>query len=166
MLVGGAIGSKINKTRWLVVLIVLALASHYLLDSFPHYEYRIDALMNGLNIDFVIAALKVFWDFFLGLIFLILVCRQKPNFYYILAGSLIAILPDILLFLSWQIGNLGWLNFLVYLNYKFHYPNNNLTPLFLGLFDEILAGAAAIFVIFYKIPLRKKKSGKALNAPE
>ncbi len=152
MLVGGAVGSKIDKTRWLIGLIILALASHYLLDSLPHYEYQIDALKNGLNADFAVAALKVFFDFSVGLAFLILIGRRQKNFYYILIGCLIAVLPDILIFLSWQMGNLGYLNYLVYLNHLFHYQGDTLTPHLPGIMTQIVASAVAIFVLLRVTP--------------
>ncbi len=156
ILVGGAVGSKIDKISRLIGLIILALASHYLLDSLPHYEYQINALKNGLNTDFAVAALKVFFDFSVGLAFLILMGRRQKNFYYILIGGLIAVLPDALIFLNWRMGNLGYLNYLVYLNHIFHYRGDTLIPHLTVIITQIVASAVAIFVLLQATPIYKK----------
>ncbi len=155
ILAGAAIGSKTNKPRQIFILILLVLLSHYFLDAFPHYEYNVTALMNGLNLDFIVAALKVFIDFAAGTLFVIFFCRQRQNFYYILAGGLISLLPDAILFLSWQT-NLPFLNYLAALNHEFHYSKNIPAPFFAGLITQITTLIIAVFILFFK-PQRKNK---------
>jgi hypothetical protein len=156
MMVGAAVGSRFNNPRWIAILIVFALISHYLLDSIPHSEYQVLALANGLNWEFVIAALKVALDFFVGLIIIIFLCHRKANFYYILIGSIIGLLPDFLIFISWQVKNLGWLNNFVSLNNFFHYPTNRPVALVLGLTTQIIVSTIAVYFLWRTPKIRTK----------
>ncbi|TSC53869.1 MAG: hypothetical protein LiPW39_20 [Parcubacteria group bacterium LiPW_39] len=154
LLIGAAIGSKFEKTRWLVFLIIASLFSHYLLDTIPHAEYNVDALADGFNFNFAVAGLKVFWDLFIGLSAVFFLSQKKRNLYFILIGAIAAILPDVIIFMSWQIDNLNFLNYLVALGHKIHYPENSSVALPIGLMTQIIVSFIAVIILRSKSLLK------------
>lgn len=94
LVVSGVIAAKIS---FLPLALFLAFLSHYLLDFLPHVEYSIDNIENKKwkksGKDF----LKLWVDFLIGLIFLVVIHLIARTNYYVLAGAGFAgILPDII----------------------------------------------------------------------
>lgn len=99
ILLGGAIGSKLNSPA---VTVALSIAGHYVLDSFPHLEYDISDLKKiQFSKKFLIAAFKIILDFAAGFSLLFLLARNSPAKLMIFLGALAALIPDFFLFLSW-----------------------------------------------------------------
>lgn len=159
MMAGAAIGSKISNKKLIFFLILLSLLSHYLLDAIPHFEYDVTALNNGLNLNFFIAAGKVLLDVATGFFFIFFLLRKQKALPYALAGAFVALAPDFLIFLSWQLNNLGFLNDVLAFGTMVHFPNNNLTSLELGITTQIAAVALVFLSIKYKSIFANKKSG-------
>jgi len=71
--------------------LIMAFASHYILDALPHWDYENYAILSKFQ------ALKKIWkvllDFILAILFIYLIAKQ--NFCLAIAGGLLAILPDI-----------------------------------------------------------------------
>jgi hypothetical protein len=87
LLLGALIGQKISNP---ILAIVLAFLSHYFLDFIPHIEYPLKEDTKNWN-DFLSNALKIFLDFCLGIL-LILIFSKNQLIIYICA--FLAILPD------------------------------------------------------------------------
>ncbi|MDZ4296100.1 MAG: hypothetical protein U1A16_01885 [Patescibacteria group bacterium] len=95
--------------------LVLAMASHFVLDQLPHWHYTSEdnALTRPLNTAGAAQALAVFLrialDVLLG-VFLVLLANPASAV-FALAGGVVACLPDFFLFLGWQLPGsrvLGW----------------------------------------------------------
>ncbi len=101
LLVGAAIGSKIH-IFWAVSII--ALASHFFLDSLPHWEYHPglkDGTIPKRNIfSFVI---KLTIDFAVGLFLVIFFSWHSPNLIFVVLGAFVSILPDGFIFLHFAL---------------------------------------------------------------
>lgn len=88
MIFGAAIGSA---TKSMPAAIILAFLSHYFLDSLPHIEYNVENVKNRQWRKALPDILKIFLDFCLGLLF-ILVFSKNHLILYICA--ILAIIPD------------------------------------------------------------------------
>lgn len=148
LLVGAAIATKI-KFLPLPLTLLLAFLSHYLLDSLPHWEPELDLDDFAKNIKkrrwkkVLPNSLKVFPDFFLGLLIIFIFSKNLP---LAMAGGFLGVLPDGLMFLS-----LISPNKLLKLHSKFkrkiYFPKNKKVPLFWGIFTQILVMLAAIYFL-------------------
>lgn len=110
IITGGILGG-ISPNLWLAA--ILGLASHYLLDAIPHWDYLSPEFKKATNLNKKFFKEKAFWqdfikitiDIFVGLLILTLLGRLKDlNFQKALIGSFFAILPDPIQFLSWTFG--------------------------------------------------------------
>jgi uncharacterized protein YacL len=99
LLVGAVIGSKIG---YFWIAIVLALLSHYLLDSLPHIEYPIENIQNNQWQKTFPEFLTVALDLFLGLLIIFLL---SSNSFKIYICAFIALIPDGLTFLIFFLKN-------------------------------------------------------------
>lgn len=150
ILAGAAIGSKFKTYKWFFILIILSLASHFILDMFPHYEYSIDGLRDMGSFYFYIDVLKVVVDLFAGIAMVYLTGSQRKNSGLIISSGLIAALPDFFMFLSWHF-NFWLFNFFSYLNHLFHFSVAAQASPMIGFLTEIIVTIAAIII------LRKQK---------
>jgi hypothetical protein len=110
LLLGALIGQKISSP---ILAIILALLSHYLLDLIPHTEYRVENIVNKQWQRMLPEIIKVFLDFCLGILLMILFSKNYPIIYIC---AFFAILPDGLSVLSIIFKN----NFLESYNYFHH----------------------------------------------
>lgn len=89
-------------------------ASHFLIDSIPHWDYKILSFKEGeaghlnddmiLNSKFLIDLLRIGADFWIGIILSLLIYTKLTNSnpLIIILGSLGGIFPDPLQFLYWK----------------------------------------------------------------
>ena len=92
-----------------VLAFTIGFLSHFILDSIPHYDYRILSLEkkegDALSVDmkfgklFIFDLFRIGFDATLGIIFLMFFFYDTPYFSYIIfIGAIGAILPDVLQF--------------------------------------------------------------------
>lgn len=107
IIVGGLIGGTSKNYFWAAML---ALASHYLLDAIPHWDYLTAKFKDATSSNKKFFKEKYFWvdflkiaiDIAIGIIVLFFLVRGKNlNYYQITIGVFFAILPDPLQFISW-----------------------------------------------------------------
>jgi hypothetical protein len=118
LIVSGVIAAKIN---FLPLALLLSFLSHYLLDFLPHVEYFIENIeakkWGHSKSDF----LKIGTDFFIGLLFLLLIHIIKGTDYYVLAlAGFFGILPDLINFAYFFYPNNKFLKWHSSLHEKFH----------------------------------------------
>lgn len=100
-----------TQNVWLVS--ILSIASHYLLDALPHYEYNIKILKNdGLTETSLSgkrdskiksrARIKVYADFLIGITVSSILAYRNDFFNLILPAIFFSMLPDGLLYLYWR----------------------------------------------------------------
>ncbi|MDD5589765.1 MAG: hypothetical protein PHQ47_01150 [Candidatus Portnoybacteria bacterium] len=156
ILTGAAIGSRIKNPQGLFFLAILALSSHYLLDFIPHFDYGIAGLMKGFSFDVFAAAAKIGIDFSFGFVLLFLLAGKKKNFYYLFAGGIIALIPDLVLFLSWQVDS-ETLKQMAFFGHQAHYKKTvAAVPIFLEISTQLAVSFLAILVILRKKVFTKK----------
>ena len=98
-LFGAAVGGALNNPT---LGLPIALASHYMLDSLPHREYSIDNVENISVVGWhkaVIDLFKVAFDFFAGLVVLILLLPSSASLPWLMLFGFLACVPDGLSFL-------------------------------------------------------------------
>lgn len=109
IIVGAAIGAK---TQNLGLIIILGLLSHIILDRISHWDYNAFGICkykkHKNSKALFISLIKVTTDGLMGFLIVFLVLSQKNllnlNYlFFILFGSFIAILPDIILGLSFLV---------------------------------------------------------------
>ena len=88
LLLAAAIASKI---KYPPLAIVLAFLSHYLLDLIPHVEYSIDNISEKRWQKSLPDILRVFLDFSLGMLLILIFSNNRPIVY---TCALIALIPD------------------------------------------------------------------------
>ena len=102
VIIGAAIGVK---TQNLGLIIILGIVVHFIVDTIPHWDYRVPAVLNfqkeknpkGLAKDFI----KLTIDGLIGLLIVSAVIWQKnlfgPNsLYFIFWGIFFSVLPDVI----------------------------------------------------------------------
>lgn len=149
LLVGAAIGSRFKKAGFISwpFLIFLALAFHYFLDAVPHLDYDVAGLMDGLwQKNFFYDSFKISSDIFLGLFFIFFLAAKSKNFPMILAGALISLVPDLIIFLDWQSLPLGPFGYLVNFGHFFHVKPRYNYPL-LGIVTQAIAVIVAFIIL-------------------
>ena len=99
MLFGAAIGSVIHNA---FLAIILALLGHYFLDLFPHIEYSIDNIREKNWRKSLPDILKVFLDFCLAIIIILLFSKNQLIIYICVFVSLV---PDGLTIISSLLSN-------------------------------------------------------------
>lgn len=113
--------------------------THYLLDKLPHFEYNIDGLKKGSGFKFILDILKVSLDITGGLLIVYYFAKNSHLEKFVLAGVIGGMLPDALLFLTWQAKRIKFLNFLskplsIFFRHHFnnHWDTNKKVPVWLG----------------------------------
>ncbi|MFH1461086.1 MAG: hypothetical protein ABIF84_01560 [Patescibacteria group bacterium] len=111
MLVGAAIGSHVSNL-WLAFC--FGLASHYLLDILPHWDYLLKVEFSNLN-----NVKKVATDLIFGIILILILTWSMPNKIIILAAVVASILPDFIngIYSNYKV---QWLKYLVQFHHKIH----------------------------------------------
>ena len=140
MLVGAAIGvySKNIETAFL-----FGLASHYLLDFLPHWEYFTEAKVSKIS-----DVLKILADFFIGLALVSLLLWDSPG-KIIIAGAIFgSLLPDVLCFLSNMYDGFG--SKILRVHFNFHYQLHYFKDLSFwpGLPAALIVIIASVFLIW------------------
>lgn len=145
LIVGAAIGSKISNP---LLALLLALFSHYFLDSLPHKDYLIPNIQqkqwNKSFFDFF----KIFLDVFLGILLISLFSDNNP---IIWAAAFLAIIPDGITLL----GRILPRNKLIIQHQKVHVAANMIgdsqinkkIPAFWGVISQIAVIVVAIFLL-------------------
>lgn len=157
--VGGSLAAMVPGHP--VMAFTLGFLSHFLLDSIPHYDYKILSIQkeegNKLNTDmklgklFVLDLFRIGLDAFIGLALLAFFFNGTEAFpYTILIGAFAAMLPDALQFAYFKIRKEP-LNSLQRFHLFIHAQNDlNHRPV-LGLFLQVIVACifiyAALFVI-------------------
>ena len=80
----------------------LGFITHYLLDSIPHWEYKVDGLKNGRAWEALRDLIKVALDIAAGVILIFYLTKNSPLQPFVFWGALGGLLPDGLVFLAWQ----------------------------------------------------------------
>jgi len=135
LLLGATIASKIEN---IPLAIILAFLSHYFLDFFPHIEYRIENIKNKQWSKSFPDFLRVFLDFFSGILIILLFAGVQP---IIFAVSLFSILPDGLNFL-----NLIFKNKLLKIHFNLHEKIHFLENKKISVFWRITSQALIIII--------------------
>jgi len=139
MLVGAAIGlhSENIGTAFLFGLI-----SHYALDFLPHWEYLSEAKISKIN-----DALKIFLDFFIGFLTVLILTWNDPGKTIIAFAIFGSLLPDVLCFLSKMYDGFGSKILKAHFNFhsKLHYFKN------LSFWQGLPASLIVLVVSFFLI---------------
>jgi len=134
MLAGAAIGAH-SPNVW--AAFCFGLISHYLLDSLPHWEY-----LNSIKIKKVKQALKVFIDFAIGIIIVLIV--SWPLKIIIISGIIGALLPDFIEFVYHNF-KIKFLRPLSSFHQKIHYYKK--VTLFKGLMLQVIILAISLYFL-------------------
>ena len=119
---GAAIGSKI---AYLPLAIVLALASHYLLDLIPHADYPIDNFREKKWRKAKFEILSMIADSLLGLVLVFSIWQlSSANFLHILIPAFFGVAPDFLSFLFFLYPKNKFLKWHSNLHKKLHFLEN------------------------------------------
>lgn len=141
LLLGALIGQKITSP---ILAIFLAFLSHYLLDIIPHTEYSIENIKNKNLKKSFFDIIKIFFDFFIGIIFIIVLSNNQPIIYIC---AFFAILPD-----AFSVINIFFkIKFLnTYSNIhqeKLHFLRNKKISIFWRLFSQIIIVVLSIYFL-------------------
>jgi len=157
IIVGATIGSKLHSI-WLIA--ILSLLSHYILDKIPHWDYTSGGVKNFLATNqfkyLAVFILKVFIDFFIGFIIIIIMILNRTlpsdSLKYIFVGFLFAIMPDITLGASFLFKNSTFSQKYFAFHKKYlHFKHENEKEgkiTFLGLFSQIVIIAISLLLFF------------------
>jgi hypothetical protein len=155
IVVGAVIGAK---THNLGLIIILGLASHFILDRIPHWEYDISKNMDDFRTGRKIKGLsglflKIFLDAFIGLLIVLIPVIQRnlldlKFLMFIFLGILFSVLPDILWGLSGFIKN-KFFDTCAKIHSAFHFQKQKEGKItFLGLFTQIVVIIFALLGFF------------------
>lgn len=116
--IGAVIAAKI---KFLPLVIVFALLSHYFLDFLPHNEYSIDNVRQKnwkkAKLDF----LKIFLDLAIGILFVSFIQYITGiNYYVLFVGAIASIFPDFLTMLNFIFPKNIILKYHIYSHRKIH----------------------------------------------
>lgn len=144
LLIGAAIGLKVHNF-WAVF--ILALASHFIADKIPHWEY-LDEQINNLNKkEFLLFLCKASVDAGIGGALLLMLLWRQNAWPYALWGAFISILPDILVFLRKFFPETKWLSSYQKLHDSNHLDQEPGRETLFPLASELAITAAAIFFL-------------------
>ena len=146
ILVGALVGVKIHN-YWLIVLVALAL--HYLLDFVPHKEYSVSALKYpNFNQNYFRAATKVLSDLALGFALALWLLKDSPSFRYALVGMGSSLLPDGITMFYWST-KIPWLKPIVDFHcITIHYFKYKKIPLFWRSITQIIVFIITLFLLW------------------
>ncbi|MBU4204673.1 hypothetical protein KKE19_01885 [Patescibacteria group bacterium] len=149
LIIGAAIASKI---KFLPLVILLALLSHYFLDSLPHAEYSIKNIKekkwNKSKLDF----LKLTLDLTAGLIIILIVYfTVKINHTILFAACFFAVLPDILVVFNWMFPNNDLLKKHFNFHHRIHFPEDKKIPAREKLIIELLVVLLGFLLLLVKV---------------
>lgn len=142
--------------------ILAAFASHYILDSFPHWDYSIQSFKrdtdNSFNGEFIIGPqsfvdlVKIGLDFtsgmILSLIFLTPMSPMPLGLVLIIGGASAGMLPDLLQFVYFRFKP-SWLLPLQRLHYFFHSQTKIRYNHLLGAAIQVTIVLAVILIVYY-----------------
>ena len=141
LLLGAAIGSKINN---IPLAVILAFLSHYFLDLFPHIEYPIENIKKNQWSKAKKDILKVFIDFSLGILLILFLSKNYPLIYFC---AFFAILPDGLSLLNSFIKNDFLLKHSKFHQEKIHFLKGKKISVFWRIFTQIISIIISILLI-------------------
>jgi len=136
MLVGAALGAQMSNV-WVAFL--LGLISHYIIDAFPHWEYITRANASDPN-----HVKRVFVDFAIGAILVLVFVWSEPNIIVILAAVIGSILPDFLHGMCYNF-KIKWLRPHLLIHHKIHARTK--LSFKQGMLSTIIVSLAAILVL-------------------
>lgn len=136
---------KYSTTLIYAVSAALALASHFLLDKIPHWEY------NLLKPSLSVGILKVLADSILAAIIIKLILKRERDKNLIFWGAFFGILPDIVVFAAFYF-HLNWLAWFVNFHDRSH---TSITP---GHFIGITTQALLVFFVYFWTTIFVSKS--------
>ncbi len=149
LLVGAVIGKYVNN---LGLIILLALASHYILDIIPHYKMTPlpRYLKEGFNgTTFKGLLVRAVEPVFGLILFGIVVYLNKEKAVPMLTAGFFAFFPDLINFIGWKYSSLSGIRKLV------PYPGNlfyhEAKSKIIGIGTHIILGIAALVAIFIKL---------------
>ena len=136
----------------------LAWASHYVLDTIPHYDYNIDNFYNKdentvnsifQNTKARLNFLTIGLDFFVGLVIcFLLFVRHRQSLILTAVGILGGILPDILQFIYLKFKNQPWI-FFQKIHDFFHNPDKMKDRQVKGVLIQIFVVIVFIITFFF-----------------
>ena len=147
ILVGASIGSQIPS---LPLAFGANFIGHYILEAFPHYEYKIPGIKekgSKLNARFFLSLSKVALDFLVGLSIAFLLIHNKSFSPFAFAAIAGAITPDFLLFLYWRFPESSFLKFFAKPHHAFHILKDK-SPVWVDLAVEISVTILAAIFLF------------------
>lgn len=143
LLLGAVVAQKIEYAP---LAIILAFLSHYFLDLIPHVEYSIDNIKNkkwqGSLPDF----LKVFLDFFFGILLILIFSNNQP---IVFVCAFFAILPDGLSFLGYLFYNKILKSYNNIHQEKIHFLKNKKFSMFWRILSQVLIIFVSLFLLKY-----------------
>lgn len=164
ILVGAAIGSRFKK-YW--VILILSIASHFFLDSLPHWDYIL-ILSHISYFKFLIAIEKPIIDASIGFIMVIFLFRSSPLLKYAFIGAIAGAIPDCLTLFYFALQTFAhWKSSILASFFAFHQQiqfAKNDNSLAIRIFMETLV--AIIAVIFANAQIIKDVKQKNKKSPE
>lgn len=135
----------------------LALASHYVLDTIPHWEYKLDGFVDekkdkvtSITKNFKLVfkpLLFIFSDFLLAIILsYLLFVRDRYSFYLTIGGVFFSVLPDFLQFVYLKFQNIFWIK-VQKIHEIFHGENKYKNKIIKGNLTQIIT--VVIFLVIY-----------------
>lgn len=148
LLVGALIGKYINNI-WLII--VLALASHYVLDMIPHTPMPTPNgyLKKGLKgVSKKLLLLESIEPILGILLVLFLIYLNKERAVQMIIGGVFAFFPDIITFLVWK-NQLAWLD--KYLPRPSSIFYNKAKTLFVGIVTQVIVFIVCVLLLIFDI---------------
>lgn len=144
LLIGAAIGLKIHNP---FAIVILALASHFVADKIPHWEYLSKNLKDLNKKEFLVFLLKVAGDGLLGLLLLFWLLKNQSSWPYAIFGAFISALPDFPLLLIYFFPHAKWLLFYQKFHTANHIEQDGAKKKILSLISELAVIALAVLII-------------------
>ena len=147
LLIGAAIGLKFHNP-W--AIFILALASHFIADRIPHWEYLSKKLKDLNKKELFVFLLKVAIDSLLGLLLLFCLLKEQNSWPYAIFGAFISALPDFPLLLVRFFPRVKWLIYYQKFHEANHLKQKNTKKNILPMISELTVAALAILAIGLK----------------
>ena len=143
LLMGSMIASKIEYAP---LAIILAFFSHYFLDLIPHAEYSIDNIKNKKWQDSLPDILKVFLDFFSGILLILIFSNNQP---IVFVCAFFSILPDGFSFLGYLFSNRILESYNNIHQNKIHFLKNKKFSMFWRILSQVLIIFVSLLLLKY-----------------
>jgi hypothetical protein len=140
MIFGAAIGSAVKNVP---AAIILAVLSHYFLDTLPHIEYNVENVKNRKWRKALPDILRIVLDFLLGVLLITILSKNQPIIYIY---AFLAILPDSFSFLIYIVPN-AFSRVHDGLHEKIHFLRNRKISFFWRITSQVLVVIFSIILL-------------------